>query len=237
MSLGLENVANAIHLLGFEEDIVTRPSILLGAINMSPLQINQMYLAFAKQGELEQVHAINKIVSSYGETLWQFEPVTTKIISTNASYLMDYALMQVAKTGTAKSLSWRLKNGKVAGKTGTSNDLRDSWFVGFDEKNLVTTWLGKDNNKPTGLTGSSGALLLFTEFIKKQGVVNKIDKQPDAVAMTMFEVKTGNAVTSNCADTETYPAIIAGLSVSQVCLKERSDGKSWLEKLFSFTEN
>jgi len=237
MNLGLENVANAIHLLGFEDDIVTRPSILLGAINMSPLQINQMYLAFAKQGELEQVHAINKIVSSYGETLWQFEPAATKIISTNASYLMDYALMQVAKTGTAKSLTWRLKNGKVAGKTGTSNDLRDSWFVGFDEKNLVTTWLGKDNNKPTGLTGSSGALLLFTEFIKKQGVVNKTNKQPNTIAMTVFEVKTGNAVTSNCANTETYPAIIAGVSVNKDCLKERADGKSWLEKLFSFTKS
>ncbi|MDX2368405.1 MAG: penicillin-binding protein 1B [Colwellia sp.] len=237
MSLGLENVANAIHLLGFEEDIVTRPSILLGAINMSPLQINQMYLALARQGELEQVHAIDNIVSSYGETLWQFEPVGTKVISTNAAYLMDYALMQVALTGTAKSLTWRLKNNKVAGKTGTSNELRDSWFVGFDAKNLVTTWLGKDNNKTTGLTGSSGALLLFTDFIKKQGVVNKSSSQPDAIAMTVFEAQTGNAVTSHCANTVTYPAILAGISVSKGCLKERTDGQSWLEKLFSFTKS
>jgi penicillin-binding protein 1B len=237
MSLGLENVAHAIHLLGFKEDIHTRPSILLGAINMSPLEINQMYLAFAKQGELEEVHAIDKIVSSYGETVWQFEAVGTKVISTNAAYLMDYALTQVAVSGTAKSLTWRLKNSKVAGKTGTSNDLRDSWFVGFDEKNLVTTWLGKDNNKPTGLTGSSGALMLFTEFIKKQGVVNKSNTQPDAIDMTVFEVKTGNAVTSNCANTVTYPAISAGVSISKGCLKERTDKKSWLEKLFSFTNS
>jgi len=237
MTLGLDNVANAIHLLGFEGDIVTRPSILLGAINMSPLQINQMYFAFARQGELEQVHAINKIVSSYGETLWQFEPAATKVISTDAAYLMDYALMQVAQTGTAKSLTWRLKNNKVAGKTGTSNDLRDSWFVGFDAKNLVTTWLGKDNNKTTGLTGSSGALLLFTEFMKKQGVVNKSSSQPDAIALTVFEAQTGNAVTSDCANTVTYPAILAGISISKDCLKERTDGQSWLEKLFSFTKN
>ncbi|WP_114326280.1 penicillin-binding protein 1B [Candidatus Colwellia aromaticivorans] len=237
MSLGLENVANAIHLLGFEEDIVTRPSILLGAINMSPMQINQMYLAIANQGELEQVHAINNVISSYGETLWQFEPVATKVISTDAAYLLDYALMQVAITGTAKSLTWRLKNNKVAGKTGTSNDLRDSWFVGFDDKNLVTTWLGKDNNKPTGLTGSSGALLLFTEFIKKQGVVNKTNKQPDTIAMTVFEAQTGNAVTSDCANTATYPAIVAGVTVNENCLKERTDGQSWLEKLFSFTKS
>ncbi|MFT6249935.1 MAG: penicillin-binding protein 1B [Cognaticolwellia sp.] len=237
MSLGLENVVDAIHLLGFEEDVVTRPSILLGAINMSPLQINQMYLAFAKQGELEQVHAINKIVSPSGGTLWQFEPVATKVISTNAAYLMDYALMEVAVKGTARSLTWRLKNSKVAGKTGTSNDLRDSWFVGFDAKNLVTTWLGKDNNKTTGLTGSSGALLLFTEFFKKQGVVNKNPNQPETIAMTLFEVETGNAVTSDCADTQTYPAILAGVWLSKGCLKERRDNKSWLEKLFSFTKN
>jgi penicillin-binding protein 1B len=237
MSLGLDNVVNAIHLLGFEEDIVTRPSLLLGAINMSPLQINQMYLAFAKQGELDKVHAINKIVSSYGDTLWQFESVASKVISTNAAYLMDYALMQVAVTGTARSLTWRLKNSKVAGKTGTSNDLRDSWFVGFDAKNLVTTWLGKDNNKTTGLTGSSGALLLFNYFLKKQGVVNKSSSQPDAIAMTVFEVETGNAVTSDCADTQMYPAILAGVSLSKGCLKARMDKKSWLEKLFSFSKN
>ncbi len=232
MSLGLENVANAIHLLGFEEDIVTRPSMLLGAINMSPLQINQMYLTFAKQGQLEQVHAINQIVSSHGETLWQFEPIGTKVISTNAAYLMDYALMQVTLTGTAKSLSWRLKNSKIAGKTGTSNDLRDSWFVGFDAKNLVTTWLGKDNNKPTGLTGSRGALLLFTEFIKKQGMVNRRTNKPDTIAMMVFEAQTGIAVTSQCANTVTYPAITAGVSVSKGCLKKKVDKLSWLDKLF-----
>lgn len=237
MNLGLENVADAIHLLGYTEDIVTRPSMLLGAINMSPLQVNQLYLPFAKKGELAKVHAINKVVSSYGETLWQFEPAVSKVISTNASYLMDYALMQVTKTGTAKSLTWRLKNGKVAGKTGTSNDLRDSWFIGFDDKNLVTTWLGKDNNKTTGLTGSSGALLLFTEFIKKQGVINRVNDQPDAIDMTLFEEQTGNAVTSHCANTIEYPAILAGITVSEDCLKERADKKSWLEKLFSFTKD
>jgi penicillin-binding protein 1B len=237
MALGLENVADAIHLLGYKGNIITRPSMLLGAMNMSPLQINQMYLAFAKQGELEQVHAINQIASSYGETLWQFEPTSTKVISTNAAYLMDYALMQVAITGTARSLTWRLKNKKVAGKTGTSNDLRDSWFVGFDDKNLVTTWLGKDNNKSTGLTGSSGALLLFTEFIKKQGIVSKSINQPEAIGMTVFETQTGHAVTSHCANTVTYPAILAGVTVSQNCVKERTDKQSWLEKLFSFTKS
>ena len=233
MALGLDNVAKAIHLLGFDEDITMRPSMLLGALNMSPLQINQLYLSFAKQGYSEKAHAINIIDSNKGETLWQFEAKTEQIISTNAAYLMDYALTQVAKTGTAKSLTWRLKNNSVAGKTGTSNDLRDSWFIGYDNKHLITTWLGKDDNKPTGLTGSSGALILFSDFIKKQGVVNKVDNKPDAIAITLFETKTGHAVTSECDDTINYPAISAGIQPKVGCLKEKADERSWFEILFS----
>ena len=233
MTLGLENVANAIHLLGFEEDIVMRPSMLLGSINMSPLQINQMYLALANQGYSEQAHAINTISSSKGETLWQFEAANEQVISTNAAYLMDYALTQVAETGTAKSLSWRLKNYKVAGKTGTSNDLRDSWFIGYDNNHLVTTWLGKDDNKPTGLTGSSGALVLFSDFIRKRGIVNKNRIIPDAITLTLFEKETGHAVTSQCDNTINYPAISAGIVMQKSCLKEQADGRSWFEKIFT----
>ncbi|MBL4942095.1 MAG: penicillin-binding protein 1B [Colwellia sp.] len=232
IALGLNNVAEAIHLLGFDENIVKRPSMLLGAINMSPWQINQMYLSLANQGYIEQAHMVNTITSNKGEILWQFVPTRQQIISTNGAFLIDYALTQVTKTGTAKSLAWRLKTHQVAGKTGTSNDLRDSWFIGYDNKHLVTTWLGKDDNKPTGLTGSSGALLLFSDFMKKQGVVNKSSNKPDAVMMTLFEQKTGHAVGSECEATISYPAISAGIVKQQSCLKEKVDQRSWFEKFF-----
>lgn len=233
MALGLENVANVIHMLGFDEDIVMRPSILLGALNMSPMQINQMYLALANQGYAEQAHAINTVTSSKGETLWQYKPTNAQVISTNAVYLMDYALSEVTKTGTAKSLSWRLKNNQLAGKTGTSNDLRDSWFIGYDNNNLVTTWVGKDDNKPTGLTGSSGALVLFADYMKQQGVINRQMPKPDAVAMTVFETETGHAVQSHCANTINYPAISAGIILQKGCLQPKVDERSWFERLFS----
>jgi penicillin-binding protein 1B len=164
--------------------------------------------------------------------LWQYYATGEQIISTNAAYLMDYALTQVTKTGTAKSLSWRLKEKQVAGKTGTSNDLRDSWFVGYDNKLLITTWLGKDDNKPTGLTGSSGALILFSDFVKKQGVVDRVLVKPDAVAMTLFEQGTGHAVLSTCGNTVDYPAISAGIVINDRCLQKKADKRSWFEKLF-----
>jgi len=232
MSLGLDNIANAMHSLGYNQDITTRPSMLLGAIDMSPWQVNQMYLPLAKQGQSVKVHAINTIISSQGTTLWQFEQKPAQILSNNGVYLLDYALKQVTKVGTARSLSWRLKNAELAGKTGTSNDLRDSWFVGYDNQHLVTTWLGKDDNAPTGLTGSSGALVLFADFIKHQGINTIESKIPEGIAQTLFEKKTGNAVTKTCDDTIGYPAISLGIRVQTDCLKEKEDNRSWFEKIF-----
>ena len=118
-------------------------------------------------------------------------------------------------------------------KLGTSNDLRDSWFIGYDNQYLVTTWLGKDDNKPTGLTGSSGALVLFADFMKKQGVHNKSRDKPDAIKMTLFEQKTGHAISVQCKNTHTYPAISTGIIAKDSCLKGNEDDRSWFEKFFN----
>jgi len=232
MSLGLDSVAGAIKVLGYQSKVQMRPSVLLGAINMSPLEINQLYLAIANKGYYQKAHTITHILSSKNETLWQKEQVSEQRLSSNAAYLLDYALLQVTQTGTAKSLTWRLNNKEVAGKTGTSNALRDSWFIGYDNKHLVTTWLGKDNNKPTGLTGSSGALTLFADFMNKQGVVNLVEDKPDGIVDTLFEQQTGNAVTDECANTVIYPAVRAGIVTSKQCLEEKEDQRSWFEKFF-----
>lgn len=232
MSLGLTSIADAIKALGYQHKLQMRPSVLLGAINMSPLEINQLYLTIANKGYYQKSHTITKILSSNNETLWQKQPSSEQRLSTNAVYLLDYALEKVTQKGTARSLTWRLNNKKVAGKTGTSNALRDSWFIGYDNKHLVTTWLGKDNNKPTGLTGSSGALTLFADFIKKQGVVNKVEDKPDGILVTLFEEQTGNAVTDECANTVIYPAVRDGIVTTTKCLQEKEDNRTWFEKVF-----
>ncbi len=232
MSLGLDSVANAIKILGYHHQIQMRPSVLLGAINMSPLEVNQLYLAIANKGYYQKSHTITRILSSKNETLWEKNQISEQRLSTNAAYLLDYALSQVTQVGTARSLTWRLDNKKIAGKTGTSNALRDSWFIGYDKKHLVTTWLGKDDNKPTGLTGSSGALPLFADFIKKQGVVDLVEEKPDGITVTLFEQQTGNAVTNECANTVAYPAVRAGIVTSKECLEKNEKPLSWFEKFF-----
>ncbi|MGB1263301.1 MAG: penicillin-binding protein 1B [Cognaticolwellia sp.] len=234
MKLGLDNVAQAIHVLGYPDDIVTRPSMLLGALNMSPMEINQLYLPVANHGVAEKSHAIEKIVSADGETLWQFQALEQQIISTQAAYLLDFALGKVTTSGTARSLSWRLKDKRLAGKTGTTNDQRDSWFIGYDNELLVTTWLGRDDNKPTQLTGSSGALVLFAEFMKKVGAVNRHAALPNSVELVHFDNKSGHAVMQACDNSQQLPAVTTGLVYETECQQDPKNRKkkSWFEKLF-----
>jgi penicillin-binding protein 1B len=235
MELGLDNIAQAIHLLGYSGDIVTRPSMLLGSLNMSPLEVNQLYLPLANHGFSEQSHAIDRVVSANGETLWHFEAQVQQLVSSQAAYLLDYALTKVATSGTARSLTWRLKNKKLAGKTGTTNDQRDSWFIGYDNELLVTTWLGRDDNKPTTLTGSSGALVLFAEFMKKTGAKSRITVVPQNIELVRFDNKNGHAVTQTCENSQLLPAVTSGIIYESECeydVKQAKKKKSWFEKIF-----
>lgn len=210
--------------------------MLLGAIEMPALDINQIYLTFAKQGHYTRAHTVNKIVSARGETLWQADTFAEPRLSAQGAYLINYAMSEVAQSGTAASLTWRLKAGNVAGKTGTSNDLRDSWFVGFDNQHLVTSWIGRDDNKPMGLTGSSGAVPLYANIMKRIGVESIRLSKPSNVKMTYFDPQSGVSLQSRCEGSVLYPAVIEGVgqlaSCEQVEPQKPKKKKSWLERLF-----
>jgi len=232
MTLGLNNIADVIFVLGYQQDLTMRPSILLGALDMSPLEVNQFYLPIANKGYAQQGHAINQIVSEQGDTLWRFDYENVQLFSSQASYLIGYALADVTQRGTAKSLSWRLKGRQLAGKTGTTNEQRDSWFVGYDNKHLVTTWLGRDDNSPTKHTGSSGALVLFSQYMKKQGVESLRLTVPESIAVSTFESKTGNAIDGECTDSLKLPVITTSLKLLKECAQPIEKKSSWLERLF-----
>jgi len=234
LDLGLDKVADALYSLGYQEDLMLRPSLLLGAINMSPFEVSQLYSAIADHGNYHTQHAVVSVYANNGDLLWKNTPKIEQRLSDSGSYLLNYALHKVTEQGTAKSLTWRLPQHQLSGKTGTTNQLRDSWFVGYDAKHLVTTWVGRDDNQPTKLTGSSGALVLFAEFMKKQGVVDAPLVMPEGVAMLAFEQKSGNAVNAQCAETTDYPAVKVGVVIQNNCLKKQTkkDKRSWFERLF-----
>lgn len=235
MALGLEPLAESLHRAGYQQDINLRPSMLLGSMNMSPLQVTQLFIPIARSGEYSQLVSINKVVGGQGQTLWQHDAESVSLYSSQASYLLNYALEEVTSRGTAKSLTWRLSKAKVAGKTGTTNDARDSWFVGFDENTLVTTWIGSDKNLPTKLTGSSGALVLYADYMASLGIINKRLIAPSGISNVSFDPVTGKALAQECQEDIILPAVVDGLPLQYQCrkvTKKDEKKKSWFEKIF-----
>lgn len=241
LSLGLNNIANTLDVLGYKQEVYMQPSLLLGAINMSAYDINQVYLPIAAKGQWRESHAINKITSHDGSILWQHESMGDNgnynikpqaLLSSQASFLLNHALHGVTTEGTARSLTWRLPNRTVAGKTGTSNNNRDSWFIGFDQRYLVTTWMGKDNNAKTQLTGSSGALLLYADFMKQMPENNIHTKRPKDIEDVWFNSDTGQAYLTRCANSSPLPANTRGVAAIK-CTDKHEEDKSWFERLFA----
>ncbi len=168
MQVGLNNVINSLHKMGIREKIKAYPSLVLGSLSLSPFQVAQMYQPISMQGVYKPLTMIRSIVSKQGELLYRRSRKTERVFSAQAVEQLTGALHKVTQEGTARSLRWRNPGQYFAGKTGTTNNLNDSWFVGFDSDEVVTTWVGKDNNKSAQLTGSAGALVLFSDYMKQK---------------------------------------------------------------------
>lgn len=166
MKVGLKNVINSLHNMGVNEKIPAYPSLVLGSVSLSPFQVAQMYQPIGMKGVYKPLTMIRSILSKEGDPLYQRSQKARRIFSSDSVSQVEIALHKVTTEGTARSLRWRNPGQHFAGKTGTTNNLNDSWFVGFDAEEVVTTWVGKDNNKSAELTGSSGALVLFSGYMK-----------------------------------------------------------------------
>ncbi|MFT4746554.1 MAG: penicillin-binding protein 1B [Congregibacter sp.] len=222
MSLGLGNIADTIKRLGVREELQLYPALTLGAVNFSPLQVNQMYQTIANTGRYIPLHSITAIMSADNDLLWQFNVAPQQRVDEQATYLLNYALHKVTLEGTAKGVRAKFPDINMAGKTGTTDDYRDSWFSGFDKNILVTSWIGKDNNQPVNLSGASGAMQLFIAYQQQQQPKSLVRRFPDGLSIAHFDNATGNLSKAGCADTFSVPAITAALPP----VPNRCSGKS-----------
>ena len=142
------------------------PSMLLGATNLSPFEVAQMYNTLANGGFRSPLRAVRAVVDESGQPLKAPELEVAAAVSPEAVYALDRLLVEVMERGTGRVARGQLPPGLVvAGKTGTSNDYRDSWFAGFSGSHLVVTWVGHDDNSPTGLTGTTGGLAVWARLM------------------------------------------------------------------------
>lgn len=164
MDVGVGKVSATIRRLGHRAEFQELPSLLLGATPMSVLEVGQLYLSIASGGFKTPIKAIRSVLSEANEPLARYPLAIEQVIEPQFNNLITYALQDVVRNGTARSVlsGFRYDYG-LAGKTGTTDDYRDSWFAGFSGNYLTVVWVGRDDNKSTGLTGASGAARVWSK--------------------------------------------------------------------------
>ena len=232
LQLGITPIRNELNKLGIHKDIPDYPSVYLGSLELSPLQVTQIYQTLASNGFQIPLRSIREVLDKNGRPLQRFELGITQTIDSKAVFITNYLLSRVVEYGTARSVSARLPGMlPLAGKTGTTNDLRDSWFAGFGDNILVVIWLGRDDNKPAGLTGASGALQVWIDIMKNIRPQPLSLIPPDGIIMQ--KVANNSRVENNCPWTDTFPFFETYLPPAASCNTDIPDAVPTEQKPWS----
>ncbi|MDP5053211.1 MAG: penicillin-binding transpeptidase domain-containing protein, partial [Congregibacter sp.] len=192
MDIGIPAVVAMLERLGLSEDVPRVPSLVLGAGEYSPLMMARLYQTIAVDGTRTPLRSILSIVNRDGDTLRNNITEYERVVDPRAIHLLHYALREVVREGTGQGVYRSLADDfHVAGKTGTTNDGRDSWFAGFSGDLLAVTWIGRDNNDATGLTGSSGALRIWADFMSQAATRPLSYRMPEGVELHRVDDVSG----------------------------------------------
>ena len=179
IELGYDSVQETFNKLGISKSIERYPSLFIGSFEMSPFDAIQSYQTIAADGFYSPLRSIRDIKDLKGDIDLSYPYKIEQRIRPEPVHLLKFAMKQTFISGTARGYSRKnIESWQAGGKTGTSDDQRDSWFVGFAGELLVLVWLGFDDNRPTPLTGRSGALEVWKNFIN--------DIQPSSVEKNSF---------------------------------------------------
>jgi len=218
LSLGVTQVVDTLRRLGMKEDVPAYPSVLLGAISLSPLDVAQIYQTLASGGFRSPLRAIREVTTQDGVPLKRYPVNVEQAIRPGPTYLINRAMQEVVRQGTASSAGRRLPNLAAAGKTGTTDDFRDSWFSGFTGDLAAVVWVGRDDNKPTGLSGASGALPIWTDIIAASSNQALDLTMPADVQEYSVDPATGLLSDGSCPGTISLPFLEGSAPLDQaVC--------------------
>ncbi len=169
LEVGVRPLFRLLEQLGVAPGAARHPSAFLGAVDLSPMQVAQLYQPLASGGYSTPLRAITDVVDPDGEAISRYPMRLRPIQEREALSLLDFALEQAVRDGTGSSLRWRLESGPartatVRGKTGTTSDRRDAWFAGYTAQWLGIVWVGRDDNRPAGISGAASALPVWARL-------------------------------------------------------------------------
>ncbi len=207
MAVGVDRVATLMSSLAGGLPVAANPSLTLGAIDLSPMQVAQLYGFLASGGQGRRLRALTGVLDARGRVLARVAPAPATATNQAAVALVDYAMQESVRSGTARAINATpLAAFSPAGKTGTSNDGRDSWFAGFTGNLLAVVWIGNDDNAALDLTGSSAALPVWIDLMRR---LPHAPLSVDARAAVDWQsiAADGQAMPSRCDDTRTLPFV------------------------------
>lgn len=208
MDVGLDSVIQTLHRLGLEKTVSSHPSLLLGSIEASPLEMAQMYSTIAANGFYTPLKSIRAVSDQNGTSLKRYALSIEQRILAEPQYLLNYALHYVMQQGTGKSVQHRFsQSANIAGKTGTSSGGRDNWFVGYNSQQLAVVWLGADDNRSLPLTGGGAALPIWADIIQLQPDFSRKAIAPKTIKPFSIHAYTGLRSNRRCRYSITIPFV------------------------------
>ena len=208
MDLGMERVLNSLRGLGARRSLDPYPSLFLGAAALTPLEVGQIYQSLADGGFATPLRGIREVLSADGQPLQRYPLVVEQAADPRAVFLVSSVLQQVVSVGTAKQLAEQISpNAAIAGKTGTTDGLRDSWFAGYTSDHVAVVWVGRDDNEPTGLTGSSGAMRIWGELMARLPLRPLELLPPEGIEWARIDRDSGLIANDRCERSDWLPFI------------------------------
>ena len=208
LDLGLRAVVDSLERLGVSPPERIYPSLLLGSVSLSPLDVAQMYETLATGGYRMPLRAVRAVTTTHGEQLNRYPLSVRRAFEPAEVHVLTHGLRLAVEEGTGRGLERLLPDGlAVAGKTGTTDDTRDSWFAGFSGDTLGVVWLGRDDNGRTGLTGSSGALTVWGELFAALDARPLEPAPPPGVDAVWVDGSSGLLAAAHCRGARRLPYV------------------------------
>jgi penicillin-binding protein 1B len=237
LELGVDTIVGTLRRLGVEQRLNPYPSLLLGAVEMSPFQVTRLYQTFASGGFVTPLRAITAVLAADKAPLQRYPLNVRAAIKPEYAHLVNTAMMYAVRQGTGQAIYHALPYERsVAGKTGTTDDLRDSWFAAFTGDRLGVVWIGRDDNQSTGLTGSTGALRVWRDLFVQFNDSAAIQAAGEEIEYHWIDPATGLLADAACLDAVQLP-FVTGSAPQQYAPCARGRGSlpeavDWFKELF-----
>ncbi|WP_227519694.1 penicillin-binding protein 1B [Marinobacter sp. ANT_B65] len=235
LDVGVPAVRETLRAFGVVTPISEYPSMLLGSVAMSPVTVAQIYQGLATSGFNTPLRTIREVTDSDGKALSRYSLEVDQVADPAAVHLLQYAMQETMQEGTGRSAYYSLpKELTLAGKTGTTDDGRDSWFAGFSGDLLAVAWVGRDDNGPTALTGATGALPVWSRFMAQVPQHGFSPVVPDGVSYHWVNPEMQALTDEYCDNARLMPFISGSEPTQKVSCSGTLERKirGWFEGLF-----